>query len=307
MIVTLTLNPSLDYVMELPVIAPGQVNRSAGEKLYPGGKGINVSLMLHRLGIPSRCLGFSAGETGALLRRMLQKEGVNPEFIDVKLDSFTRINVKVQGDFVTELNGNGPRITDEDWKQLFSLLDTLCRDDILVLSGRFPADSQWLLEKVKQLRDKGIRLTVDSSGAAFAGLLELSPELAKPNLAELEEWVGMPLPSMEQRIRAARTCWQSGSGFGARRLLLSMGGEGALLFWDDGTIRYLAAPKGNVISPVGAGDSMLAGCLAGMAQGLAPDDVLRLAVGCGSATAFSSWLAEAPLVPDGTVESCGSV
>ena len=299
MIATLTLNPSLDYVMELSSIVPGEVNRSKREHIYPGGKGINVSLMLSRLGINSRCFGFAAGETGDMLSGMLTKNGLNPEFVDVKAEDFTRINVKIQDENVTEINGNGPDLTDSDWTGLFALLDTLTSGDMLVLSGRFPSgSSDLLLNKVADLQKKGVRLVADSSGDALRSLLALSPILAKPNLSELEELCGRALSTMDERIDAARTYWKSISGTGAERILLSMGGEGALLFWNDGSVRYLSSPKGKVVNTVAAGDSMLAGCLAGMERGMDPDEILRLAVGCGSATAFTQWLGEAPVATD---------
>jgi len=296
MIATLTLNPSLDYVMEVSSIVPGEVNRSKAESIYPGGKGINVSLMLKRLGIENRCFGFCAGDTGAMLLQMLEKNGLTPEFVSVKSDAFTRINVKIQGKIVTELNGNGPTLSADDWHSLFTLLETLSAGDILVISGRFPSGSQeLLLQKISDLQKRGIILVADSSGNALRSLLQLSPHLIKPNLSELEELCGHPLPSMEERISAAKQYWQFTSESGADRILLSMGGEGAFLFWDDGTVRYLASPDGMVVNTVAAGDSMLAGCLAGMVNNLSPDEILQLAVGCGSATAFSPWLGEAPV------------
>lgn len=299
MIATLTLNPSLDYVMELSSIVPGEVNRSRSEQIYPGGKGINVSLMLKRLGMDSRCFGFAAGETGEMLKGMLAKNGLNPEFATVKADGFTRINVKIQGETVTELNGNGPALADSDWSELMALLGTLSAGDILVLSGRFPSgSSERLLKKVSVLQKHGVQLVADSSGEALRSLLSLHPMLIKPNLSELEELCGRSLPTMEQRMEAAKAYWVSACGTGADRILLSMGGEGALLFWNDGSVRYLASPKGTVVNTVAAGDSMLAGCLAGMASNMAPDEILRLAVGCGSATSFSPWLGEAPVFTD---------
>jgi 1-phosphofructokinase len=303
MIVTLTLNPSLDYVMELPDIHIGAVNRSSAEHIYPGGKGINVSLMLQKLGIENRCLGFTAGDTGDMLVRLLEKNGLKPEFVDVKQDAFTRINVKIQGKIVTELNGNGPTLTDKDWLALFKILDTLSPEDILVISGRFPSGSQeLLLKKVEELCLKGVHLVADSSGEALRALLALSPMLIKPNHSELEELCGKSLPTLEQRIEAAKQYWSCASGSGAQRILLSMGGEGALLFWDDGSVRYLSSPHGEVINTVAAGDSMLAGCLAGMSRGCSPDEILRLSVGCGSATAFSSWLGDKPVQTDTPVK-----
>lgn len=304
MIATLTLNPSLDYVMELSSIKAGEVNRSRAEALYPGGKGINVSLMLHRLGLESQCLGFSAGETGDLLCRLLQKEGVTPSFISVKHNSFTRINVKLRGETITELNGKGPTPGENEWKELFRQLDKLQQNDVLVVSGRFPTgNADGLMERVKTLCSRGVHLTADSSGEALRQLLAFSPLLAKPNLQELEELSGRRLSTLSERVTAAKRFWQKGNpkGFGAKHLLLSMGGEGAVLFWDDGAngaVLFLEPPEGKAVSAVGAGDCMLAGCLAGMERRLSPEEILRLAVGCGSATAFSPWLAREPAPVD---------
>lgn len=295
MIVTLTLNPSLDYMMNLDELSLGKVNRAQGEALYPGGKGINVSLMLHRMGIPSRCLGFQAGETGELLCRMLRREGITPEFIPVA-GQLTRINLKLPGVQGTELNGKGPVPTSAEWEQLFSQLEGLKPGDLLVTSGRIPEESHRLFSLLQSLSQKGVLLAVDSSGTALERLMALSPFLAKPNLQELEQLTGKALPTLSQQIQAGKAFWKQGNEreYGATHLLLSLGSRGAVLFWggETGEIWFLSPPEGKAESPVGAGDSMLAGWLAGWIRGLSGKSLLRLGVSWGSATAFHPWLAE---------------
>ena len=301
MIVTLTLNPSLDYVMEPGSLLLGEVNRSRQEQLYPGGKGINVSLILRRMGMESRCMGFVAGETGKLLSKELTRWEIVPEFLPLST-GFTRINVKLQCESgVTEINGSGPQPGPADWQALWSRLEGLNEGDVLAVAGRISASAgQEFFSGLEQICRKGVRLAVDCSGKVLRRLLKYAPLVAKPNLAELEELCGRGLPSQQQQIEAACQFWRCGNPcrYGAQHLLLSLGAQGALLFFDDGrggTVLYLPAPSGKVVNPVGAGDSMLAGCLAGLQRGLPAEEILSLAVGWGSATAFSQWLAETPV------------
>lgn len=299
MIATLTLNPSIDYVMKCPKILSGETNRSNGEQIYPGGKGINVSVMLKHLGLDSRCIAVKAGTTGELLEKLLWGQGIFPELISLEGGGFTRINVKVQGEEITELNAKGPVLTPAVIEAVCHKLDSLQQDDILVAAGRFPEEetAEMLFSQFTRLKSRGVRLVVDCSGPALSRLMEIGPFLIKPNLSEFRELTGIYAADWKSISCAARSFWKQGrsEAFGAEHILLSMGKEGASLFWDDENVLYAAAPSGKAVNTVGAGDSMLAGCLAAFLNGGKPEEILKLAVACGSATAFSEWIAEQPI------------
>ena len=289
MIYTVTLNPAIDYVVRLAApMQAGAVNRAAGEDYVLGGKGINVSGVLAELGCPSVALGFVAGQTGVWLEAGLRAQGLQTDFIHLA-QGMTRINVKVKDGQETELNGVGPVIPDEAMQALQQKLAALQPQDVLVLAGSVPASLPGNTYEVllSGLRNKQVRTVVDASGALLAKVLPLTPFLIKPNREELAELVGRVLPDEEAVAQAARKLQQQG----ARNVLVSMAGDGALLLDETGALHRSAAPQGKVVNSVGAGDSMLAGFVAGFLQTGSYQEALRLGTACGSATAFSLGLA----------------
>lgn len=290
MIYTVTLNPAIDYVVRLEApMQAGAVNRAAGEDYVLGGKGINVSGVLAELGCPSVALGFVAGQTGQWLEEGLHAQGLHTDFIHLP-QGMTRINVKIKDGRETELNGAGPVITDDAMQALYQKLDALKPQDVLVLAGSIPAclpaDTYEAL--LSRLEGKGVRTVVDAAGALLAKVLPLSPFLVKPNREELTELVGRVLPDDAAVAQAAQELRQRG----ARNVLVSMAGDGALLLDETGQLHRSAAPQGKVVNSVGAGDSMLAGFVAGFLQTGSYQEALRLGTACGSATAFSLGLAD---------------
>lgn len=289
MIYTVTFNPAIDYVVRLDKpLQPGAVNRAAGEDCVLGGKGINVSGVLAQLGCPSVALGFVAGETGAWLERGLAAQGLHTEFIHLP-DGMTRINVKIKAGQETELNGAGPAIPPQAMQALAEKLDALQPQDVLVLAGSIPASLPAdTYEKIlARLQGHGVRTVVDAAGPLLAKVLPYAPFLIKPNHHELAELAGHALHGDEEITRAARELQRCG----ARNVLVSMAGDGALLLDETGTVHRIGTPRGTVINSVGAGDSMLAGFLAGYLQTGSYAQALRLGTACGSATAFSLGLA----------------
>ena len=290
MIYTVTLNPAIDYVVRLEApMQAGAVNRAAGEDYVLGGKGINVSGVLAELGCPSVALGFVAGQTGQWLEEGLHAQGLHTDFIHLP-QGMTRINVKIKDGRETELNGAGPVITDDALQALYQKLDALKPQDVLVLAGSIPAclpaDTYEAL--LSRLEGKGVRTVVDAAGVLLAKVLPLSPFLVKPNREELTELVGRVLPDDAAVAQAAQELRQRG----ARNVLVSMAGDGALLLDETGQLHRSAAPQGKVVNSVGAGDSMLAGFVAGFLQTGSYQEALRLGTACGSATAFSLGLAD---------------
>lgn len=289
MIYTVTFNPAIDYVVRLDTpLQTGTVNRAAGEDCVLGGKGINVSGILAQLDCPSVALGFVAGETGAWLERGLAAQGLQTDFIHLA-SGMTRINVKIKAGQETELNGAGPAIPPQAMEALQQKLDALRPGDILVLAGSIPSSlpSDTYERVLKRLQGHGVRAVVDASGRLLANVLPYEPFLIKPNHHELAEIVGRALHGDEEIAAAARDLQEQG----ARNVLVSMAGDGALLLDETGVVHRIGTPKGTVINSVGAGDSMLAGFLAGYLQSGSYQDALRLGTACGSATAFSLGLA----------------
>lgn len=306
MIATLTLNPSVDYIVKCTKIIPGETNRTDGEQIYPGGKGINVSIMLKRLGIDSKCMAVKAGATGELLENLLYQQGLIPTLISLKGSGFTRINIKLQENGITEINAKGPSLTPAVVESISQELEYLQKGDLLVIAGRFPEDgtSKEIFSFLKGLKKKGVKLAVDSSGPALRKLMEIGPFLAKPNLKEFKELTGISNTDQISISHAVRQFWQHGNSqsFGAEHILLSMGGDGAILFWDKENIFFAEASSDReTVNTVGAGDCMLAGCLAAFLKGGKPKEILRLAVACGSAAAFSEWIPEKPLPLDNVI------
>ena len=289
MIYTVTFNPAIDYVVRLDQeLKVGDVNRAKGEDCVLGGKGINVSGVLAQLDCPSVALGFVAGETGAWLERGLAAQGLKTDFIHLE-QGMTRINVKIKAGQETELNGAGPDIPESAMQQLEAQLDTLGEEDILILAGSIPKSlSQNTYERLlARLDGKGVRCVVDATRDLLVNVLPYHPFLIKPNNHELGEIVGRELTSDEEIIAAARSLQEKG----ARNVLVSMAGDGALLVDEQGQTHRIGCPKGKVVNSVGAGDSMVAGFVAGWMQTKSYAFALRLGTACGSATAFSLGLA----------------
>lgn len=294
MIYTVTFNPAIDYVVRLDAaLTPGMLNRSTGEACYFGGKGINVSNVLRVLGIPTTALGFIAGFTGEGLEKGLKEQGLNTDLIRLE-QGMTRINVKVKGTQETEINGMGPVIDQKAMAQLYARLDTLTQNDILVLSGSIPGClSADTYEKIMaRLADKMVSIAVDATGALLLKALPYRPFLIKPNHHELAELFDMPAETDDQIIACARKL----RDMGAQNVLVSMAGDGALLVDQQDNVHRIGCPKGKVVNSVGAGDSMVAGFLAGWLQTGDYSYALKLGTAAGSATAFSMGLAEKSLI-----------
>lgn len=290
MIYTVTFNPAIDYVVRLDrPLAVGEVNRAKGEDCVLGGKGVNVSGVLAQLGCESVALGFVAGETGAWLERGLAAQGLRTDFVHLA-HGMTRINVKIKAGQETELNGAGPDIPESAMLELEAKLDRLQKDDVLVLAGSIPVSlAQTTYERLlARLAGRGVRAVVDATRDLLVNVLPYQPFLIKPNNHELSEIAGVPLESDEEITAAARDLQAKG----ARNVLVSMAGDGALLLDENGGVHRIGCPKGKVVNSVGAGDSMVAGFVAGYRQsGGDYDAALKLGTACGSATAFSLGLA----------------
>ena len=288
MIYTVTFNPAIDYIVHTGTMQVGQVNRSQGEELYFGGKGINVSFVLHELGLPSKALGFVAGFTRAAIEAGIQEQGIATDF--VHLDSgFSRINVKIKSGEETELNGQGPDISEAAVAELFEKLNQLQDGDILILAGSIPntmsADSY---EKIlAHLSDKNIKVVVDATKDLLLKVLPYHPFLIKPNNHELGELFGVTLHSIEEIATYAKKLQE----MGAQNVLISMAGDGALLIDETGKQHVCGVCKGTVKNSVGAGDSMVAGFVAGSMHG-DYEAALKLGTAAGGATAFSEGLAQ---------------
>ena len=290
MIYTVTFNPAIDYVVRLDSpLALGQVNRAAGEDCGLGGKGINVSGVLAQLGCPSVALGFVAGETGAWLERGLAAQGIRTDFVHLA-EGMTRINVKIKAARETELNGAGPRIPAQAMRELEEKLDRLQAEDVLILAGSIPSClPQDTYERLlARLEGRGVQAVVDATRQLLVNVLKYRPFLIKPNHHELSEIAGRVLNTDAERAAAARELQQRG----ARNVLVSMAGEGALLLDETGCTHRIGTPGGRVVNSVGAGDSMVAGFVAGWLQTGSYEQALRLGTACGSATAFALGLAQ---------------
>ena len=287
MIYTVTLNPSLDYVVQVKDFRVGAVNRTGGEAIFAGGKGINVSLMLKTLGCETKALGFLAGFTGEEIRRLLSEDGLPEAFLFVE-SGFSRINVKLKSGEETEINGAGPVISGSEKEALFEKLEEMVTDgDTLVLSGSAPRSlpSDIYAEMIRRVSTKRVRIVADVSGELLKDVLPLRPFLIKPNHHELGEFFGCHIESRDEAVFFARKLCEQG----AENVMVSLAGDGAVLVTSDGV--YVAeAPKGIAVNSVGAGDSAVAGFLAGWHETEDPVQALALAVAAGSATAFSKGL-----------------
>lgn len=288
MIYTLTFNPSLDYVLTVPKFTCGIVNRTTDEVLFPGGKGINVSIVLKNLGFENTAIGYLAGFTGDKLKNLLEEKGICTDFIRVK-EGMTRINVKLRSEQETEINAQGPAIVADDIQKLYAKLDRLKEGDILVMAGSIPdvMPRTMYMDIMKHLQGKNLKIVVDATKDLLVNVLEYHPFLIKPNNHELGEIFQTEITEKPDVIRYAKQLQEKG----ARNVLVSMAGEGAVLVAEDGTVYQSEAPKGKVINSVGAGDSMVAGFLAGYLEHGTYEKAFKMGLCTGSASAFSKELA----------------
>ena len=279
MIYTVTFNPSIDYIVRLEQFTAGEINRVNYEQILPGGKGINVSIVLKNLGHESTALGFLAGFTGVAMQQMLHSFGVTDDFVRLN-DGFSRINVKIKAESETEINGQGPVITEEAQRALFAKLDRLTSGDTLVLAGSIPNTlPDDIYERIMaHLAGRGIRIVVDATKNLLRRVLKYRPFLIKPNNHELGEMFGVELKTDDDIIFHAKKLQEEG----ATNVLISMAGDGAILLTSEGTL----------VNSVGAGDSMVAGFLAGfMESDGSYEHAFYMGVATGSASAFSPNLA----------------
>ena len=288
MIYTITFNPALDYIVKMDEFNLGHVNRSNKEFIYAGGKGINVSIVLNNLEVKSKALGFIAGFTGDEIERRVKEFGCDTDFIKLK-DGMSRINVKIKADVESEINGGGPDISAEALEALYEKLDTLISGDILVLAGSVPKTMPTdIYEKImERLQNKNIKFIVDTTGESLLKVLKYNPFLIKPNHHELGELFGVKLNSKEEVIEYAKKL----KDMGAQNVIISMAGDGAVLIDSNGDVITSNVPKGVVKNSVGAGDSMVAGFIAGYLNSEKIEDGFKLGVATGSASAFSEGLA----------------
>ncbi|MCU6763020.1 Tagatose-6-phosphate kinase [uncultured Roseburia sp.] len=289
MIYTVTFNPSLDYIVSVKDFEIGKTNRTSSENMLPGGKGINVSTVLKNLGIKNSALGFTAGFTGEEIEKRVRKLGVDSDFISVK-HGFSRINVKLKDFDGTEINGKGPEISREEIKQLLQKLEELKENDVLVLAGSIPEgmpDSMYQ-EIMKRLSGKGICFAVDATKDLLLNVLSYHPFLIKPNNHELGELFQTELNEKKDVIPYAEKLQELGAG----NVLVSMAGQGAVLLTEEKEVYFLDAPKGKLVNAVGAGDSMVAGFLAGWEEKKDYVHAFKMGVAAGSASAFSELLAK---------------
>lgn len=288
MIYTVTFNPAVDYVIHADKINIGSVNRLQSEEIYFGGKGINVSVVLSELGIRSKALGFVAGFTGDAIENGLKENGVETDFVHLK-NGFSRINVKIKSGVETELNGCGPDINDEALSELFDKLKMLKNGDMLVLAGSIPNTlPSDIYETILQfLADKDIKIVVDAAKDLLIKTLKFKPFIIKPNNYELEEIFGKSLKTDDEIADCAAKLKE----MGAKNVLVSMAEKGALLLDENGVIHKCGVCSGSVKNSVGAGDSMVAGFIAGLVDG-DYEYALKLGTACGGATAFSEGLAK---------------
>lgn len=288
MIYTVTFNPSLDYTVDVPGFALGKTNRTTAEQMFAGGKGINVSVVLRNLGQENTALGFAAGFTGDEIVRKVRQMGIRADFIRVP-DGISRINLKLRTCDGTEINGMGPTIGAAQLEELNARLDTLQSGDILVLAGSIPASMPESIysDIMARLQGKGVTFVVDATKDLLLNVLRYHPFLVKPNNHELGEIFGVELTTRDSVVPYARRLQE----LGARNVLVSMAGEGAVLAAEDGSVYQSAAPKGKLVNGVGAGDSMVAGFLAGWLERNRYDHAFYMGLSTGSASAFSSYLA----------------
>lgn len=294
LIYTVTFNPALDYIVRLDKFTAGAINRVTYENVLGGGKGINVSIVLSNLGQKSTALGFVAGFTGEEIKRQLLEHNVQSDFVQLP-KGFTRINVKVKAEVETEINGQGPDISEAKREELFAQLEKLGEGDTLVLSGSVPKTlpDDMYQQVLSRLQDKKIRIVVDAEKGLLLKVLQYKPWLIKPNNHELGDMFGVKLKSNEEIIEYAKKL----QDMGAQNVLISMAGDGAILLTAEGQSYFSPAPKGTLVNSIGAGDSMVAGFITGYVESNGDyKKAFHMGVATGSASAFSENLATRPEV-----------
>lgn len=286
MIYTITLNPSIDFIVEVDDFQIGHLNRIDRESKFPGGKGINVSRVLNTIGVPSKALGFLGGFTGGFIQNTLESEGIHTEFVNVEEDS--RINIKLKTGEETEINGQGPTLTEKNIQDLFEKLEVLQAGDILVLAGSIPPSlpKTFYSDLTRKYSKRGVKVVVDAGGKVLAEVLKDKPFLVKPNHHELSELFGATIHTVEEVIPYGKKVVE----MGAENVIVSMAGDGALLF-TNGEVYSATVPKGKVLNSVGAGDSLVAGFIGTYSKDQDFIKAFQVAVATGSATAFSQDLA----------------
>ena len=288
MIYTVTFNPSLDYVIGAEKLEPGKINRTTRENIYPGGKGNNVSVVLSNLGHKSKALGFVSGFTGEALEKMLDDFGCYTDLSSWITDYQNQC--KINAGEETEINGQGPKISEEAIGKLYEKLDVLTKGDVLVLAGSIPNTlPEDIYERIMaRLDGRGIRIVVDATKDLLMNVLKYHPFLIKPNNHELGDMFGVQLETDEEIIEYAGKLKE----MGARNVLISMAGDGAILLDEHGKVYQGRPPKGEVLNSVGAGDSMVAGFVTGYLNTGDYEKAFELGIATGSASAFEYWLAE---------------
>lgn len=288
MLYTVTANPSLDYYMMLTAPAKlGQINRSERETIVASGKGVNVSVLLHRLGCKTCALGFLAGESGRMYQKLLTD--CPNDFVFTE-KGMTRINVKIYAEEESAFNAAGPEISRESYAALCEKLSALTKNDMLILSGNLQKNAPFSYAELAAFAEKhGAEFVADTTGAALLSCLSYRPYLIKPNLEELGELFSLTVRDRAHALALCRKLQEKG----ARNVLVSMGGDGAVLLTEQGEALYAVCEKsGEVVSTVGAGDSVVAGFLCAAADGKSPADALRLGIAAGTATVYAGKIAE---------------
>lgn len=286
MIYTVTVNPSIDYIVQLKELTLGEVNRMDYDNKLPGGKGINVSRILRELGHDSVALGFLGGKTGEIVREALEHDGLKTDFTPIAQD--TRINVKIHAQQETEINGRGPHVSDTEVASFKEQLSHLTADDTVIFAGSLAPnlDSGFYFDLIKMIRQQGAQFVIDTTGESLLKTLPEHPLLVKPNNHELADLFHTTFNGLDDIVAAGRKLLT----MGAQHVLVSMAGDGGLMITPDKVYRSLA-PKGTVINSVGAGDSMIGGFVGTFAATKDPLEAFRYGLACGSATAFSEDLA----------------
>ncbi|MBU3203867.1 1-phosphofructokinase [Clostridium algidicarnis] len=293
MIYTITFNPALDYVVRVDDFNLGRVNRTSYEEIYAGGKGINVSTVLNNLEVESVALGCIAGFTGDEIERRVKSKGVHTDFIKLN-NGMSRINVKLKSKEESEINGKGPYISNEELNELFSKLEAIKEGDFLVLAGSIPNTlPKNIYETImERLNLKKVKFIVDATGELLLNVLKYKPFLIKPNHHELSDLFNIEIKDDDKIIYYAKKLQE----MGAENVLVSRASKGAIFIKSNGEVMKSVAPKGEVKNSVGAGDSMVAGFIAGYLKNKDLEEAFKMGVATGSASAFSEDLAKKDLI-----------
>ncbi len=288
MIYTITFNPALDYIVRVNDFKLGKVNRTSYEEIYAGGKGINVSIVLNNLNVENIALGFIAGFTGDEIENKVKALGCKTDFIKLK-NGMSRINVKLKSNEESEINGQGPNIYDSDLDILYKKIELLKEGDVLVLAGSIPSSLPENIYEIimERLKDKEVKIIVDATKDLLLNVLKYKPFLIKPNHHELGELFNIKITNEEEIILYAKKLKE----MGARNVLVSMAGDGAIFISEDNTVIKSEVPKGKLVNSVGAGDSMVGGFIAGYLNNKNLEEAFKMSVATGSASAFSEGLA----------------